>query len=156
MINLEPNVLRRILASIALLTLLSLGGCASVPMATPQQDAAAKQFTVPTGKSRIYLYRNENFGGAIKMTVSLDGKTMGQTGPKTFFIWDVTPGHHTIESLTENVAKLSLDTQAGQPYFVWQEVKMGMLSAGSVLHLVDRQAGMQGVMECNLASTPEH
>lgn len=144
-------VLKRFLVSLALLSLLALGGCASVPMATPQQDAAAKKFNVPAGKSRIYLYRNESFGGAIKMAVSLDGKTMGQTGPETFFVWDVNPGHHTIESLTENTAKLSLDTQPNKLYFVWQEVKMGLLSARSLLHKVDRQAGEKGVMECKMA-----
>jgi len=154
--KIKPIVMKRFLGLFALLSLLSMGGCASVPMATPQQDAAAKQFKVPAGKSRIYLYRNETFGSAIKMAVSLDGKTMGQTGPHTFFVWDVNPGHHTIESLTENVSKLSLDTQAGQPYFVWQEVKMGMLSAGSVLHKVDRETGMSGVNECKLAETAMH
>lgn len=155
MINVKPRTLRKILGLLALLSFLALGGCASVPMATPQQDSAAKQFTVPPGKSRIYLYRNETFGAAVTMNVALDGKTMGKTASKTYFVWDVAPGHHTIESLTENTSKLTLDTVAGQPYFVWQEVKMGFLTPRSQLHLMDRQAGEKGVMECKLASPPK-
>lgn len=151
MTRIKPNMLRNILGSLALLSLLALGGCASVPMATPQQDAAAKQFTVPPGESRIYLYRNETFGAAITMPVALDGKLMGKTASKTYFVWDVAPGHHLIESKTENDSKLTLDTVAGQPYFVWQEVKMGLFSPGSKLHLMNRQAGEKGVLECKLA-----
>lgn len=151
MTKIKPNILRNILGSLALLSLLALGGCASVPMASPQQDAAAKQFTVPPGKSRIYLYRNETFGAAVTMTVALDGKVMGRTASKTYFVWDVAPGRHTIDSETENDSKLTLNTVAGKPYFVWQEVKMGLFTPGSKLHLMDRKAGEAGVLECKLA-----
>jgi len=147
------NSSKRIIAVFALLGLLSLGGCASVPMATPEQDAAAKNFTVPTGKSRIYLYRNETFGGAITIDVTLDGKKVATTGPMTYFVLDVDPGQHTIVSKSENDASLTLSTQAGQPYFVWQEIKMGFLSARSLLHKVDLQTGQKAVMECKLAKS---
>lgn len=149
------RVTLRFLALAAVVALLGLGGCASVPMASKQQDAAAKQFHAPADKSRIYLYRNETFGAAIRMAVSLDGKSMGQTGPKTYFMWDVAPGPHTIESLTENTSKLTLDTQPGQLYFVWQEVKMGFLSPRSALHSVNRQTGEQAVKECGLAKSSQ-
>jgi len=147
------NKLKHVLISGAMLSLLALGGCASVPMATPEQDAAAKKFTVPPGKSRIYLYRNETFGGAITLNVTLDGKAMGATGPMTYFVWDVDPGQHTIVSKSENDATLTLDTVAGQPYFVWQEIKLGFLTPRSQLHKVDVQTGEKAVLECKLAKT---
>lgn len=153
MSNLITYPMKRILLSIALLALLALGGCASVPMATPAQDAAAKQFSVPPGQSRIYLYRNETFGGAITLDVTLDGKKMGATAPMTYFMWDVTPGNHTIVSKSENDATLTLNTQAGQAYFVWQEIKLGFLSPRSLLHKVDLTTGKAAVKECKLAKT---
>lgn len=155
MVGIRFQLTRRIALLVALVALGAMGGCASVPMASSQQDTAAKQFHAPADKSRIYLYRNETFGSAIKMAVSLDGKSMGQTGPHTYFMWDVAPGRHTIESLTENTPKLTLDTKPGQLYFVWQEVKMGFLSPRSALHKVDRQTGEKGVMECRLAKSSQ-
>lgn len=65
-------------------TVLSVG-CASVPMAPKEKDTVAKSFTPNPEKAQIYLYRNESFGGAITMTVALDEKVAGRTGPKTFF-----------------------------------------------------------------------
>ena len=129
---------------------LTLGACASVPMATPEQDAQAKKMTPPAGKALIYVYRNETMGAAIKMPVSLDGKTAGQTGPKTYFMWAVAPGKHEITSLTENTSKLTVDSQAGKTYFVWQEVKMGAWAARSQLQLVDDAKGRAGVDACKL------
>jgi hypothetical protein len=85
----------------ALIGTLTLAGCATVPMASMEQDSAAKGFATPPDLSRIYLYRNKSFGGAIPLTVSLDGKTMGQTGPNTYFVWDVSPGEHTVTSYSE-------------------------------------------------------
>lgn len=126
-------------------------GCTSVPMATAEQDAEAKKFLSVANKASIYLYRNETFGGAIAMPVSLDGKTMGRTGPETFFKWEVEPGTHEVVSHTENIQKLKVDTKPGEIYYVWQEVKMGLFAADSKLHLVDEAKGQAGVKECGLA-----
>lgn len=139
--------------AVALLSL--LGGCATVPMASLEKDNQAKMFRAPPHESRIYIYRNENMGGAIPMAVSVDGRTVGQTGPKTYFMLDVAPGKHRIESLTENVATLTLNTEPGKSYYVWQEVKMGLWSARSALHEVPAAQGQKGVMECKLAQSDQ-
>ncbi|HSS63122.1 MAG TPA: DUF2846 domain-containing protein, partial [Gammaproteobacteria bacterium] len=115
----------------------------------------AKEFTTPPDSWRIYLYRNESFRGAIPMTVSLDGKTMGQTGPKTYYMWDVSPGEHTVTSYSENVATLNLTTMPGRAYYVWQEVKMGLWSARSELEEVDEATGQAAVRECKLAQSAQ-
>ena len=128
-------------------------GCASTQMASPEEDAQAKRFTVPEGKSRIYVYRNETFGGAIKIALALDGKMMGSTAPKTYFAWDVSPGRHEITCMGENNIKLTVDAPSGGAVYVWQEMKMGMLSAGCALNLVDGTTGRAGVMDCNRAQS---
>jgi hypothetical protein len=141
----------RWIGSIALVAVAA--GCASVQMASPEADAQAKQFNVPVGKSRIYVYRNENFGGAIKIAITLDGRLMGSTAPKTYFAWDVSPGKHDIMCAAENNSKLTVDAPSGRAVYVWQEMKMGMLSAGCALNLVDGATGRAGVMESKLAQS---
>jgi hypothetical protein len=131
------------------------GGCAAVPMASVDEDASAKLFQVKPGKSNIYLYRNETFGAAVAMTVSLDGKVMGRTGPQTFFLWEVDPGPHVIASHTENLSRITIDAKEGRNHYVWQEVKMGMWQPGSLLQEVKEGEGRKSVLECKRA-TVEH
>lgn len=137
--------------AICLIGVAALGGCASVPMAAADADAKAKTFVAaPGGQANIYVYRNETFGSAIKMPLLLDNQSIGDTGPHTFAFRQVTPGKHTLVSKTENDPTLDIDAQAGQTYYVWQEVKMGAFAARSALHLVDEQKGEAGVKECKL------
>ena len=127
-----------------------MSGCASVPMASDEKDAAAKTFRVPPDKSNIYVYRNESIGGAVKMEVDVDGQQVGTTAAKTYLVVTVNPGKHTLASHAEGNNSLVVDTQPGKNHFVWQEVKMGVLYAGSKLQLVDDQTGKTGVGECKL------
>lgn len=129
---------------------LALGGCASVPMASVEQDGAAKTFAVKPDKSNIYVYRNESLGAAVKMPIALDGRLVGDTAAKTYLLLEVPPGEHTLVSKTENDSVLPVATVAGKNYFVWQEVKMGMFAARSALKLVDEEAGKKAVAECKL------
>jgi len=119
-------------------------------MASVEHDSQAKTFTVKPDKSNIYLYRNESMGAAVKMDVLLDGKPVGQTVANSYMEFEVSPGQHTIISKAENDDVLNINTESGKNYFVWQEVKMGMLYARNLLHLSDEQTGKAGVLECRL------
>jgi hypothetical protein len=125
-------------------------GCASVPMASPESDAAAKTFKTDSSKANIYVYRDENYGAAIKMPVLIDNVSVGDTAAMTYIYRQVDPGTHVITSKTENDATLSLEAKAGFNYFVWQEVKIGMFAARSKLHLVDETTGRSAVADCKL------
>lgn len=129
----------------------ALAGCASVPMGSAQQDAALKTFTVPPDKTGIYIYRNESFGGAVKMDVAVDGKPIGQTAAKTYLYEQVSPGVHVVTSKAENTDSIKVDAKAGTLVFIWQEVKMGILYARNKLHLVSTDEGEAGVKETHLA-----
>ena len=128
-------------------------GCASVPMSSLDSDLLGKKFIAQKDKSNIYLYRNESFGGAVLLTVSLDGKVAGQTAAQTYFLWEVDPGSHEVSSLAENVSTLKLATSAGKSYYVWQEIKMGMWTARSLLQEVDRETGEPAINECKRAQS---
>jgi hypothetical protein len=90
-------------------------------------------------------------GGAIKIPVTLDGKVMGQTAPKTYFMWDVAPGPHKITCLGEEVVSLDVSARPGTAHFIWQEMKMGMWAARCALHEVETEKGKQAVMGTKLA-----
>lgn len=129
---------------------LLLVGCASVPMANIERDNAAKTFAPQADKANIYVYRNETFGAAIKMPVVLDGRLVGDTASKTYFLFVVPPGEHKLITKAENDSILPLMVEAGRNYFVWQEIKTGLWAARAKLQLVDESTGRKGVEECKL------
>jgi len=130
----------------------ALAGCASVPMASADADKTAKQFVANPSKANVYIYRNESIGAAIKMGIYVDEKPIGQTASKTYLQLALDPGMHKIRGHAESSSELSLDAKAGQNYFIWQEVKMGALSAGNKLQLVDEKTGKKGVSQCKLTT----
>jgi hypothetical protein len=97
------------------------------------------------------VFRNETMGAAIKMTVLLDGKLLGDTASKTYLYTDLEPGNHKLISKTENDSVLDFNAVAGKIYYVWQEVKMGLFAARSNLQIVDEKTGQAGVVESKLA-----
>lgn len=137
---------------IVCLTLVFAFGCASVPMGDAKRDAELKTFQAKPESAGIYVYRNETFGAAVYMDVELDGKHLGRTASKVYLYTDVAPGKHTVVSRAENEDTLEVEAVAGKLYYVWQEVKMGLWSGRSKLHLMPDEEGKKGVMECNLAA----
>jgi uncharacterized protein DUF2846 len=128
--------------------------CASVPLAPPEADAQAKQFQAPPpGHANLYVYRNEGFGGAVRMSVNLDGAALGDTAAKTYLYTPIPAGTHTVVSKSENDSTAIIDARAGESYFVWQEVKMGLWSARSALQQVAEDRGRAGVLECKMGMT---
>lgn len=147
-----PQLHRGIVAAAAFLMAL-VAGCATVPMASMEEDTRAKAFAVQPDKSSIYVYRSETIGGAIPMTVTLDGRVAGQSGPQTYYLFEVDPGMHEVSSIAENTSTVKLNTVAGRAYYLWQEVKMGMWMARSLLQEVDEATGRKGVAECKRAQS---
>lgn len=138
---------------LAVAVTLQLVGCASVNMADSQQDAAAKQFKVAANQAGIYVYRNESMGAAVKMDVSINGQPVGQTVANTYIYKAVPPGKTVITSKAENTETLEIDAKPGALYYIWQEVKMGVLYARNKLHQVSEAEGRKGVNETKLIAT---
>ncbi len=130
-----------------------LSGCAAPLIASQDKDIAAKDFLPPKDKSSLYIYRNESFGGAVGMAVTLNGKGLGETGAKTFFRINLPAGNFTVGSHAENYSDTQLTTEVGKNYFVWQEVKMGIWKARSELKQVDDKTGKAGVLESKLVTS---
>lgn len=124
--------------------------CSSIPLASSTDDAEAKLFTPVKDKSVIYVYRNEFYGGAIGMDITFNGKELGGTTQKRFLRIVAQPGTHIVASQAENRDSVSLKSEAGKVYYIWQEAKMGVITARTKMNLVSELEGQRGVMECTL------
>jgi len=122
-------------------------------MGSMENDARAKSFRVRPGKAKIYVFRHESIGFAIPMTVALDGRVAGQTLAQTYLMWEVKPGPHRITSHAEDISSVKLNAKPGKVYYIWQEVKIGLWKARSLLRQVDEQTGRKWVMECKLGKS---
>lgn len=142
------------LIGVLLLAVLTMSGCASVPMASSMEDAEAKLFKTNPQKASLYIYRNESMGAAVKMEVDLDGNYIGTNVAQTYIKKEVEPGEHTIVSHAENDDTLTISAQKNKNYFIWQEVKMGILYARTKLTHVTDEIGEAGVKECKMIAAP--
>ncbi len=136
-----------------LLCMLCLAGCQGlpVPMGSAEADLRAKTAAVRPGKVQIFVYRHESLGFAVPITVKLDGYSGGRTIAQSYVMWEVEPGVHRITSHAEDASVLTLDTEPGKAYYIWQEVRIGFWKPRSTLHQVDEQTGRKFLAACKLA-----
>lgn len=139
--------------SILAIGLATLSGCASVPMATQEKDAASKTFaSPPANQAGLYVFRNSALGAALRKTVSIDGAPIGKTAPNTYFHRIISPGTHTLSTESEfGDNSITFDAVAGKNYFARQYIKMGVLVGGSGIEIVSEQDGKAGVLETQQA-----
>jgi len=142
--------------SLIILTLIAssyLAGCASVPMASPEEDMAKKEFSPPSsGMAGLYIFRNSSFGGALKKSIYVDGELLGETGPMTYFYKEVQSGKHDLSTESEfSDNSVKIDAGNGENYFIRQYIKMGLFVGGANLEQVSEEEGKKAVLECKLA-----
>lgn len=134
-----------------------LTGCATVGMEPASVDAERKTFAPPPADmSAVYIYRDSAVGAALKKDVRIDGRTIGESGHKTYFYQLLTPGEHTIATESEfGDNSLVLNAQAGQNHFVQQYIKFGAFVGGANLRIVSEAVGKRGVQETKLARSAQ-
>ena len=93
---------KKVLILLTLVVSAYLTGCATVPMATEEQDLARKEFASPEQDSAgLYIYRNSTLGGALKKNVYIDGDFIAETAPMTYFYLVIKPGVHMLSTESE-------------------------------------------------------
>lgn len=102
-------------------------------------------------QSRVYFDWNESFGAAIRIDIILDGRVIGKTAANTYLAVDVPPGTHHLRCSGESDSVLDFGAKAGEAVYVWQEMKMGLMSARCSLSKVDRETGRAAVNTCKRA-----
>ncbi len=149
------DIYKRPLLGSTLVLAAVLAGCATVPMQDSSADAARKQFSPPPpDRAGLYIYRDSNFGGALKKTLYIDGQVLGESGPMTYFYLQVPEGERRLSTESEfSNNDLLLAVEPGQNYFVRQSIKMGLFVGGAALIQVSEATGRQGVAQCRLART---
>lgn len=130
-----------------------LSGCASVPMASSEEDSKQKQFSPPSqGMSGVYIFRDSNFGAALTKMLYIDDQSIGASAAKTYFYREVKPGEHKLSTQTEfGNNHLTIKTESDKNYYVRQYIKMGAFVGGASLEQVSEEEGKNGVRECRLA-----
>ncbi len=101
-------------------SLLLFAGCASVPLATPEQDGEAKGFIPKADVARLYIYRNPQLAGASAICpITVNGRSVGSLKNGTFVVEDVGPGFSQITvSLGSSENQASVSCAVGQICFV--------------------------------------
>jgi hypothetical protein len=122
-------------------------GCASVPHASRENDAEAKQFNAHPGAAAIYVYRDDFVAGAAEMqdtTLYLDGRVIGMTLSRGFFRINARPGIRVLHGFSFDQGNLKLEVRSGETYFVSMKVANG----NSRFALVDPQTGKRDITRC--------
>lgn len=142
---------RKLIGLAGLIAILTTSGCATIKLASPEEDKRAKAMSVPAGKALVYYYRHEFLGSAIAMRVRVDGKLIGHTRGKNYFLFEVFPGTYKFSSFSENESVYELNAEAGKTYYLWQEAKFGFLVARTKLQLMHDEKKARGQMlKCKL------
>jgi Protein of unknown function (DUF2846) len=92
--------------------------------ATPVVVAAPAE-----GKSNIVFFRPGSMvGAAIRCTVREDGKMIGRMGSGDYFVHTAEPGTHAFSAETEAKDVVTLETEAGETYYVKCKIAAGFMA----------------------------
>src|SRR5262245_36295202 len=118
-----------------------LQACASVPMASAEQDAVSKTFARPAAsQAALYIFRDCLIGQALKRAVYLDGVLIGQTADEVYFHRLIPAGSHTLSTESEfGENGLSFRAEPGGLYFFRQNITMGLFVGSSSLEQVTEE-----------------
>ena len=123
---------------------LLVAGCTSTPEASPQQDALAKEFLTHPNAATIYVYRSEFNHFDTDSVLFLNGRLIGSTLPGAYFRIDTNPGRHVLHGTGIDMGQVTLETRAGEIYFVSLEV----IASHSNFRVVPDHVGRQRVRAC--------
>jgi hypothetical protein len=115
----------------------------------------AKQFAQPSdGNAGLYIFRDLPLGVALKKSIWVDEKCIGQSANQVFFYTEVIGNkQHVISTQSEfSPNTLALMVEAGKNYFIRQYIKFGVFIGGADLEVVPEEAGKAAVLKTQLAS----
>jgi len=130
-----------------------LGGCASVPLASSEENSIAKSFPIPaSGKAGLYIYRDSFAGKALKKDIYLNNRCVGETADRVFFYQQVPAGQTYLVSTESEFSPntLKLSPEQGKNYFIRQYIKMGVFVGGAGLELVSENEGRRVISKREL------
>ena len=118
------------------LTLSALAGCASVDLASADNDASAKTFGAVPGKAVLYVVQDGGYSPYQAMfQILVDGRPLGSLAGYTYHRTVVEPGTHSIIATSaENERAVQVSLVPGSVNFVgvdssigWRYMRVGNL-----------------------------
>jgi len=144
---------KKVIGVVAIISWVLLSSCASVKMASKEEDTTLKDFKLPSSdRAGLYIFRNSFLGQMLSRPLYVDGNLIGETANGVYFYLDLSPGKHFISTESEfGKNSVVFEAEGGKNYFAEQFIKMGIFSGGSDVEMVDEKVGMQQVLDCELA-----
>ena len=131
-----------------------LNACVSAPKATPEAEAAAKQFSGVLGKAQLYIVRPSSFGMAVLYQVSVDGRLIGSLAAETFVLQTLDPGTHTISLFNSTSQEnTTVTVEANKNYFLRVGMNPAATSNRARFKLVSEEEGRQLVRTNTMVSS---
>jgi hypothetical protein len=151
----SPIAINKLSLLLLAMVFAALSGCASVPMASKEEDAAAKTFATPsTDKAGLYVYRDSFVGQSLRKRVSINGAAIGVTANKTYFYKEIAPGSHTLTTESEfGDNSLTFQALGGKNYYFRQYIKMGVFVGGSGIEAIGEEEGKKAILACTRAQS---
>src|SRR5689334_1576776 len=120
-----------------------LQACASVPMASAEQDARSKSFAAPpAGQASLYIFQNSSWYLSGEREIHLDGALIGAMAGETYLHRIVPPGQHTLTCESEfGDVHLSFKAEAGKLCFIRQYFTFGWFVSAARLAQVSEVEG---------------
>ena len=134
--------------------LLLLNGCATVPVGSDSEKAAAVTFNPSPGMANVYIIRREAYAGAAILTnASIDTQMVGGLQTGSFILRTVTPGPHTVSVFSnENQSSAPFDAEAGHNYYFDVKSAMGWVTARFVIHPMPETEARAAVQRCKITA----
>lgn len=118
--------MKRITFFIVMAAALLMTSCGSMQMVESTQQPVIK---ASADKALLVILRTTRYGGGKVIDNFVDGKFIGQTRSKSYFVAQIDPGVHYIISQAENQGSAKINFEAGKTYFLTQLIFPGFWSA---------------------------
>lgn len=134
--------------------LLLAGACASVPMASPQEDQLGKRFEPPPpDKAAIYLYREGIMGALVPVDVTVQAAHGSGGGggldvslvPDTWVRIQGEPGPIEVRCARDQAPGQRLDMRPGETRYVEVSYKLALWGTTCAVQEVSELTGQRGV-----------
>jgi len=121
-------------------------GCATTSMLAPDRKP---DLTPRNDSSTLVIIRDTFLGTGIVFWNYLDGKLIGETKGKTYFVTKVKPGPHYVVVTTENTAVAHINFELGKIYYLREGVTVGWWRARTTgFSPLNPQEAMEAMNNC--------
>lgn len=144
--------MRSIILGVVVLT---VNGCASVPMGDPARSAELKKFRPKADVAQIYVCRDSRtMGMGIRPDVELNGKQIAIIPRSSYIYQEVKPGNHTLVVKTlEHDSKLPFTIAAGEQKFFQTWISLGFIAGWGIIDEIDPAKGKECVADGELVES---